>query len=117
MNVLDEIKNQIQNNNVVLYMKGTPEHPMCGFSSKVSEILKILKVKFAYVNVLENIQIRRMLPKYADWPTFPQLYINGELIGGCDIISELYDDQLLEKKFQDINVLDNNSSISYPLNS
>ena len=98
MNVLDDIKNQITNNRVVLYMKGTPEFPMCGFSSKVVKILQALKTRFVYVNVLENVKIRQMLPKYSEWPTFPQLYINGELVGGCDIISEMYDDKSLEKK-------------------
>ena len=100
MNVLDDIKNQITNNKVVLYMKGTPEFPMCGFSSKVVKILQLLKTRFVYINVLENTQIRKMLPKYSDWPTFPQLYIDGELIGGCDIISEMYEDKSLQEKLR-----------------
>merc|ERR1712146_514743 len=105
-NVLDDIKNQITKNRIVLYMKGTPEFPMCGFSSKVVKILQELKIRFVYVNVLENTQIRKMLPKYSDWPTFPQLYINGELIGGCDIVSELYEQNLLKKQFEEIGALD-----------
>lgn len=89
MSTIDTIKQQLANNTVVLYMKGTPQFPMCGFSSRVVQILKALKTKFSYVNVLENPDIRSELPKYAQWPTFPQLYINSELIGGCDIITEM----------------------------
>lgn len=89
MSTIDTIKQQLANNTVVLYMKGTPQFPMCGFSSRVVQILKTLKTKFSYVNVLENPDIRSELPKYAQWPTFPQLYINSELIGGCDIITEM----------------------------
>jgi len=114
MNILDEIKNQITSNTVILYMKGTPEFPMCGFSSKVVKILQVLKTKFVYVNVLENMQIRRMLPKYSDWPTFPQLYVNGELIGGCDIISEMYDDESLKKKLEEVKSIEKEESISSP---
>jgi len=115
MYILDKIKSQITNNTVVLYMKGSPEIPLCGFSAKVVNILQSLKVKFAYVNVLENIQIRKMLPQYADWPTFPQLYINGELIGGCDIVTELYDNKSLLKKFEKINCVEQESSTFYAL--
>jgi monothiol glutaredoxin len=89
---------------------------MCGFSSKVVKILQLLKVRFVYINILENIQIRKMLPKYSDWPTFPQLYINGELIGGCDIVSELYEDNSLKEKLEDIKVLEKEESISFSLN-
>jgi monothiol glutaredoxin len=88
---------------------------MCGFSSKVAKILQILKIRFVYVNVLENIQIRRMLPKFSDWPTFPQLYINGELIGGCDIISEMYDDSSLKTKLEEAQVIEKDVSISSPV--
>ena len=70
-------------------MKGTPQFPMCGFSSRVVQILKTLHAKVSYVNILENPDIRAELPKYAQWPTFPQLYIEGELIGGCDIVTEM----------------------------
>lgn len=87
---IERIQQQINNNNVLLYMKGTPQFPSCGFSARVAQILKELKTKFSYVNVLENPDIRQELPKYANWPTFPQLYINGELIGGCDIVMELH---------------------------
>lgn len=87
---LDRIKRQIGGNTVLLYMKGNPDFPMCGFSGRVIQILDALKTKYAYVNILENPDIRATLPVYAKWPTFPQLYIQGELIGGCDIVSELH---------------------------
>ena len=90
-NTKERIQQQLKNNVVLLYMKGTPQFPMCGFSAQVVGILKELKISFAYVNVLENQDIRSELPKYADWPTFPQFYIKGELIGGCDIVVELHD--------------------------
>jgi monothiol glutaredoxin len=83
------IKRQIANNPVLLYMKGTPDFPMCGFSGRVAQCLKTLNARYAYVNILENPDIRAALPTYANWPTFPQLYINGELVGGCDIVMEL----------------------------
>jgi len=89
MSTTERIKQQINDNPVLLYMKGTPQFPMCGFSARVAQTLKLLNTKFSYVNVLENPDIRQELPIYAQWPTFPQLYINGELIGGCDIIMEL----------------------------
>lgn len=91
MSTIETIKQQIANNPVLLYMKGTPQFPMCGFSARVVQVLKTLKTKFSYLNILENPDIRSELPKYAQWPTFPQLYINGELIGGCDIVMELQD--------------------------
>lgn len=84
------IKAQITSHPVLLYMKGTPQFPQCGFSARVAHILETLKTKLAYVNILEHPDIRATLPGYANWPTFPQLYIQGELIGGCDIVSDLY---------------------------
>lgn len=86
---IKRIQNQIKNNTVLLYLKGTPDFPMCGYSGRVVQILKDLKAEYAYVNILENPDIRAALPVYANWPTFPQLYIQGELVGGCDIVSEL----------------------------
>ena len=86
---LERIKRQIANNPVLLYMKGTPDFPMCGFSGRVVQILNALNTKYTYVNILENPDIRSTLPTYANWPTFPQLYIRGELVGGCDIVNEL----------------------------
>ena len=85
-----KIKDQLQNNPILIYMKGTPENPQCGFSARSVAALKTCGEAFGYINVLENPDIRQELPKYANWPTFPQLYLNGELIGGCDIILELY---------------------------
>lgn len=88
--VSEEIKNQIAENKVLLYMKGSPSMPQCGFSAKVANALKECGQKFAFVDVLQNPDIRAILPKVAQWPTFPQLYINGELVGGCDIVCELH---------------------------
>ena len=102
---VQRIESQLKHNPVLLYMKGSPVQPRCGFSAKVVEILKRLQVQYAYVDVLENPDIRAELPHYAAWPTFPQLYIQGELIGGCDIVSELYTDHSLAERFQSIDVI------------
>jgi monothiol glutaredoxin len=96
-NTLEKIKSQIASNSIILYMKGNPDSPRCGFSAKAVNALQSCHAQFATVDVLENPDIRKTLPEYANWPTFPQLYINGELIGGCDIILELYSSgELLE---------------------
>lgn len=87
--VNERIKSHIESNPVVLFMKGTPQMPMCGFSSRTSQALKDIGREFSYVNVILDSEIREALPAYSDWPTFPQLYINGELVGGCDIVMEL----------------------------
>lgn len=84
------IRNQIKENPVLLYMKGTPQFPQCGFSARAIEVLTQIGRPFAFVNILENPDIRATLPKIANWPTFPQLWINGELMGGSDIILEMY---------------------------
>lgn len=97
MDVLERIKGQVENNPVVIYMKGTPQMPQCGFSSRTAEALKSLGIEFAYVNVLTDPEIFQNLPRYADWPTFPQVYIGGELIGGCDITLEMQASGDLEK--------------------
>jgi monothiol glutaredoxin len=89
MDPLERIREQVEGNPIVLYMKGTPQFPMCGFSARTAEAIKSCGVKFAYVNVLADQEIMQNLPRYADWPTFPQLYISGELVGGCDITLEL----------------------------
>lgn len=94
--VISRIKNQISKNPVLLYMKGSPQFPMCGFSARVAHILNNHSTEYVYVNILENPDIRSTLPIYANWPTFPQLYIEGELIGGCDIVSELEANRELE---------------------
>lgn len=96
MSVIDTIKEQIESNAILLYMKGTPRFPQCGFSSRSSEALMACGEKFAFVNILENQEIRAELPKYANWPTFPQLWVNGELVGGCDIICEMAESGELE---------------------
>ena len=90
-NVNEKIKDIITKNDVVLFMKGTPEMPQCGFSMTVSNILKELKVKFSGVNVLADPEIRQGIKDFSNWPTVPQLYIKGEFIGGCDIAKEMYE--------------------------
>jgi monothiol glutaredoxin len=89
--VVDRIKGIVEGHPIVLFMKGTPQFPMCGFSSRTSQALKSAGAQFHSVNVLEDPEIRANLPRYSDWPTFPQLFINGELIGGCDITVELFE--------------------------
>ena len=92
MSVLEQIKAEVEGHPIVLFMKGTPQFPMCGFSSRSVQALKAAGVAgFHTVNVLEQPEVRASLPRYSDWPTFPQLFINGELIGGCDITVELLD--------------------------
>jgi monothiol glutaredoxin len=93
----EKIKDIISKNNVVLFMKGTPEMPQCGFSMTVSNILKELKVKFSSVNVLADPEIRQGIKDFSNWPTIPQLYIKGEFIGGCDIVKEIHDKGELKK--------------------
>ena len=88
--VLTQIKSEVEGNKVVLFMKGTPEAPQCGFSARTVEAMMQVGEPFAFVNILENPEIRAELPKYANWPTFPQLWVDGELIGGCDIILEMF---------------------------
>ncbi|MET1219417.1 MAG: Grx4 family monothiol glutaredoxin [Glaciecola sp.] len=90
METLDKIKEQIAENPILLYMKGSPKLPSCGFSSQASQALMSCGEQFAYVDILQNPDIRAELPKYANWPTFPQLWVEGELIGGCDIILEMF---------------------------
>ena len=89
MEILEKIKKQINENAILLYMKGSPKLPSCGFSSQASQALMQCGFPFAYVDILQNPEIRAELPKYANWPTFPQLWVDGELIGGCDIILEM----------------------------
>ena len=89
MDVLERIDQQVKGNAVVIYMKGTPQFPMCGFSMRTAAALQECGVPFAFVNVLQDPEIFEHLPRYADWPTFPQIYVDGGLIGGCDITVEL----------------------------
>ena len=92
MSVVDRIKNEVESHPIVLYMKGTAQFPMCGFSSRTVQALKAAGATDLHtINVLEDPEIRANLPRYSNWPTFPQLFINGELIGGCDITIELYE--------------------------
>ncbi len=86
---LDKINSQVTENPVVIYMKGSPQFPMCGFSSRAAQALADTGLPFSFVNVMDDPEIFQTLPKYADWPTFPQIYIGGELVGGCDIVLEL----------------------------
>ena len=95
------IQSQIDNNEVCLFMKGTPDAPQCGFSMAVTNLLKILEVNFQSVNVLENQSIREGIKIFSDWPTIPQLYIKKEFIGGCDIIKEMYESGELKKVLDD----------------
>jgi monothiol glutaredoxin len=97
MDVLERIKQQVETHPVIIYMKGTPQLPQCGFSSRTAEALKSLEIEFAYVNVLSDPEIFQNLPRFADWPTFPQVYVDGELIGGCDITLEMHASGELEK--------------------
>lgn len=97
MEVLERIGQIVQENPVVIFMKGTPQMPMCGFSGRTAQALMQVGEQFAYVNVLTDPEIFENLPRFADWPTFPQVYIEGELVGGCDITLELFESGELQK--------------------
>jgi monothiol glutaredoxin len=101
MDIFESIREQIESNPVILYMKGTPNQPQCGFSARSVQALMACGERFAYVDILANPDIRANLPKYADWPTFPQLWVKGELVGGCDIITELYESGELKRMVQE----------------
>jgi monothiol glutaredoxin len=90
VDVLDTIREQIQSNPIILYMKGSPQAPQCGFSAQTVQCLMACGERFAYVDVLSNPEVRANLPGFANWPTFPQLWVNGELVGGCDIVTEMF---------------------------
>ncbi|MBN9565164.1 MAG: Grx4 family monothiol glutaredoxin [Alphaproteobacteria bacterium] len=100
MDILDQIAKDIADNDVVLYMKGTPDIPMCGFSATVVSILNHMNVPFKGVNVLEDPQVRQGIKDFTQWPTIPQLYIKGEFIGGCDVVKELFQSGELESILQ-----------------
>ena len=102
--IKDLINNEITNNEVCLFMKGTPDAPQCGFSMAVSNMLKILEVNFKGVNVLENQLLREGIKQFSEWPTIPQLYIKNEFVGGCDIIKEMYESGELKKILEDKNI-------------
>ena len=102
--IKDLISNEIENNEVCLFMKGTPDAPQCGFSMAISNMLKILEVNFKGINVLENETIRQGIKEFSDWPTIPQLYIKKEFVGGCDIIKEMFENGDLKKKLNEKNI-------------
>mgnify|MGYP005994552357 CR=1 FL=1 len=91
MDIMESIKEQIEGNDIILYMKGSPNAPQCGFSQRTVQALMACGQRFAYVDILSNPDIRANLPQYGNWPTFPQLWVKGELIGGCDIVTEMYE--------------------------
>ena len=101
MEIVERIKSTLASHPIVLFMKGTPQFPMCGFSSRTAQALKAVGAEFHSVNVLEDPDVRANLPRYSNWPTFPQLFIYGELIGGCDITMELYESGELERLVKD----------------
>ena len=102
MDIIERIKATVESAPIVLFMKGTPQVPMCGFSSRTVKALKAIGASFVSVNVLEDAEVRANLPRYSNWPTFPQLFIGGELIGGCDITLELHESGELERIVKDI---------------
>jgi monothiol glutaredoxin len=97
MSIEEKIKNQIKENKILIYMKGSPYEPKCGFSAKTIQSLIDCGAEFSYVDILENQEIRQTLPNISDWPTFPQVFVSGELVGGCDIISEMHESGELQK--------------------
>jgi len=106
MDVNERIKKQLSEFPVVLYMKGTPDFPQCGFSARTVGALRSLGAKFAYVNILEDLELREGLKQYSRWPTFPQLYVKGELIGGCDITLEMYQSGELQQLLEEQNAIE-----------
>ena len=100
----DLINNEIANNEVCLFMKGTPDAPQCGFSMAIANMLKILEVNFKGVNVLEDGLLREGIKEFSEWPTIPQLYIKKEFVGGCDIVKEMYENGELKKIFKEKNI-------------
>lgn len=101
MDINETIKSQLEGNPVILYMKGTPQAPQCGFSAKTVQALMACGERFAFVNILDNQELRESLKVYSSWPTYPQLYINGELVGGCDIVLEMSESGELAKAVKD----------------
>ena len=103
MNIEEKLKEQIKENNILIYMKGTPYEPQCGFSAKTVQILIQCESEFSYVDVIENNDVRVALPKVSDWPTFPQVFINGELVCGADIIAQMHETGELKKLISSVN--------------
>lgn len=100
MDIMERIKQTVESHHVVLFMKGTPQFPQCGFSARTVEALKACGATFQHVDVLADPEIRQNLPRYSDWPTFPQVFIGGELVGGCDIVLGMYQSGDLQKLTQ-----------------
>ena len=105
MEINEKIQNLIKENNVCLFMKGTPDAPQCGFSMAVSNVLKHLNVNFKGINVLEDENLRDGIKKFSDWPTIPQLYVKSEFVGGCDIVKEMFEKGELKKLFEDKKII------------
>lgn len=101
MEILETLKQQVESNTVLIYMKGSPDQPQCGFSAQATQALMACGEKFAYIDILANPEIRANLPQYSNWPTFPQLFVDGELVGGCDIIMEMYQSGELQPLIKD----------------
>ncbi len=99
--ILKEIEQEVKANKVLLYMKGTPDQPQCGFSFKVIQILSEIGKPFAYVNILADEEKRQGIKEFASWPTIPQLYVGGEFVGGCDIVTEMHENKELEQLMQE----------------
>lgn len=102
MDINERIEEQLESNQVMLYMKGSPDFPQCGFSGQTVAALKAIGKPFAYVNIFEDPEIREGLKQYSNWPTFPQLYVKGELIGGCDIVIEMFESGELQNLLADV---------------
>ena len=105
MEIKEKIKNLIDDNQVCLFMKGTPEAPQCGFSMAVANVLKHLNVNFKGINVLEDENLRQGIKDFSDWPTIPQLYVKQEFVGGCDIVKEMFEKGELKKLFQEKKII------------
>ena len=104
MDIIEKINNQIADNKILLYMKGSPDKPECGFSQRASQILMACGKEFSFVDILSNPEIRQELPSVSDWPTFPQLFINGELVGGSDIMMEMYQNGELKELIDSVEI-------------
>ena len=104
MDIIEKINNQIADNKILLYMKGSPDKPQCGFSQRASQILMACGKEFSFVDILSNPEIRQELPSVSEWPTFPQLFINGELVGGSDIMMEMYQNGELKELIDSVEI-------------
>tara|TARA_B100001057_G_scaffold393425_1_gene402307 strand:+ start:270 stop:584 length:315 start_codon:yes stop_codon:yes gene_type:complete len=104
MDIIEKINNQISDNKILLYMKGSPDKPECGFSQRASQILMACGKEFSFVDILSNPEIRQELPSVSEWPTFPQLFINGQLVGGSDIMMEMYQNGELKELIDSVEI-------------